>query len=99
MLNKKNPYGEVHGHAPYQYMQDNKFFDGQGNEVDESGAPITETPKEEVIDDSRTALVKQIEEMTVDAIKLKLDAYEVVYDKKSVKADLVAMLVDEESAE
>ena len=37
--------------------------------------------------------------MTVAAIKLKLDQYGVKYDKKAIKPDLVAMLVDEELAD
>ena len=47
MLNKNKPFGEVHGHAPYQYMQDNKFFNSQGYQVSESGELIEKVMPQE----------------------------------------------------
>lgn len=106
MLNKKKPYGEVHGHAAFAFMQDDKYFNAQGYEVTQSGKLIEETPKKvikeepkEPVKDARAEMTELVEKMTVDAIKLKLEAFDVKVDKKMVKADLVTMLVDEELAD
>ena len=125
MLNKKKPFGEVHGQAAYAFTQDDKFFNAQGVEVTESGKVIeekkpekpatkpvnvgtkghvdhakeTEEPEKGQGTDPREEKTKEIELMTVDAIKLKLAQYDVKPDKKAVKADLIAMLVDEELAD
>lgn len=120
MLNKKKPYGEVHGNAAHAFEQDGKYFNAQGVEVDESGKVIENVGTKGHVDhgekkepefsekeegeksqgaDPRADKVKEIESMTVDAIKLKLDQYGAEYDKKAIKADLVSMLVDEELAD
>lgn len=106
MLNKKKPFGEVHGGAAYAFTQDDKFFNAQGYEVSETGKPIEKTLADAKAEadadknpDPRAEKVKEVEAMTVEAIKLKLDQYGAEYDKKALKPDLVAMLVDEELAD
>lgn len=112
MLNKKKPYGEVHGKAAYAFTQDDKFFNAQSVEVNEAGEVIenvgtkghtdhgeTKEPEKGQDVDPRAVKQAEIEEMTVAAIRLKLGQYGIGFDKKAIKADLVAALVDEELAD
>lgn len=47
-LNRKKPFGEVCGIAPYKYEQGGRFFDQQGNEVDKRGRPIVLEPQKPI---------------------------------------------------
>ncbi|MDH3981280.1 MAG: hypothetical protein OES84_00090 [Kiritimatiellaceae bacterium] len=96
MLNRKKPYGEVCGPAPYKYLQDGKFFNHHGLEVDEKGVQLetVDVPRETL--DPRTKLTKEFTAMKVPEIKQFLDASGIKYAPNTAKPDLVSMLVDEE---
>jgi len=105
-LNKLKPFGEVHGLCAYKFMQDGKFFNGQGEEVTEKGLTVHVTdPRAESITkhneekvDPRAKVIEAAEKMTVPALKVELKRREIEFDKNAVKPDLVTMLVDDELA-
>lgn len=98
-LDRSKPFGEVHGKSAYAFEQNNKLFSSQGKEVDKNGKLVdtpkeTETPKS----DPRADLVEKLEAHTVPQLKEILTTLEVTFDKKATKADLIAMVADEELA-
>ncbi len=112
MLDKSKPYGQVCGNAKHAFEQNGKLYNAQGDEVDSSGKLVDvscETPEIEVKlltdadmappKDTRAELVELIDKMNIKEIQKQLDKHKIEYNKKSPKADLVAMLVEEELAE
>lgn len=79
MLNKKEPYQQViGGRYPYQFIQNGKFFTGQGVEVTENGKIVTDADevKDEPATEEPNAYLDKPEIMQA------LDRLEVEYDAR-----------------
>lgn len=68
-LDKSLPHGEVFGHAPWRYLQNEKFFNAQGDEVTENGVLVEDADKKMVRDEHGQADNVKLNDLSWRAVK------------------------------
>jgi hypothetical protein len=99
-LKRNKPYGESLGHPHVKFLQDDKFFNEQGEEITEAGefvSDIEERQSEESSDSagySKEYYLGKLRGHDEDALRKILTDMQVPFDKRLGKEKLIALIME-----